>query len=57
MMPPRGYNAVSASGLLAYELDGNKHQIPFGLGDLQVPFWGFLGFCFVLRVKILLPRI
>ena len=48
MMPPRGYNAVSTSGLVAYELDGNKHQIPFGFGDLQVPFWVFLGvlFCF-----------
>lgn len=36
MTPPRGYNAVSTSGLLAYELDGNKHQIPFAFGDLQV---------------------
>lgn len=42
MMPPRGYNAVSTSGLLAYELDGNKHQIPFGFGDLQVPFFSII---------------
>ena len=34
--PPRGYNAVSTSGLLAYEVDGNRQQIPFGFDDLQV---------------------
>jgi len=36
MTPARGYNAVSTSGLLAYQVDGNKQQIPFGFGDLQV---------------------
>ncbi|KAL0042476.1 hypothetical protein WJX79_001033 [Trebouxia sp. C0005] len=35
MTPPRGYNAVSTSGLLAYEVDGTKQQIPYGFGDLQ----------------------
>lgn len=50
MTPPRGYSAVSASGLLTYELDGNKHQIPFGFGDLQVPFFLFF---FFLRRKII----
>jgi len=38
MTPARGYNAVSTSGLLAYQVDGNKQQIPFGFGDLQVFF-------------------
>lgn len=50
--PPRGYNAVSTSGLLAYEVDGNRQQIPFGFDDLQVhlqlgdadPWEAFLGF-------------
>ena len=36
MIPPRGYNAVSTSGLLAYEAKGDKQQLPFGFGDLQV---------------------
>ncbi len=36
VVPPRGYNAVGTSGLLAYEVEGEKQQLPFGLGDLKV---------------------
>lgn len=36
MTPPRGYNAVSISGLVAFEVEGRKEQLPFGPGDLQV---------------------
>ena len=36
MTPPRGYNAVSVSGLVAFEVEGHKEQLPFGFGDLQV---------------------
>lgn len=35
IIPPRGYNAVTTSGLLAYEAKGDKQQLPFDFGDLQ----------------------
>lgn len=36
MVPPRGYTAVATSGLIAFEADEAKQQLPFGLADLQV---------------------
>ena len=36
MIPPRGYNATSTSGLVAFEVEGDKLQLPFGPADLQV---------------------
>lgn len=36
MVPPRGYTAAATSGLVAFEADGAKQQLPFGLADLQV---------------------
>ena len=36
LVAPRGYNAAGTSGLLSCEIAGDKQQLPFGLGDLQV---------------------
>ena len=36
MVPPRGYTSAATSGLVAFDADGAKQQLPFGLADLQV---------------------
>lgn len=36
VVPPRGYNAASTSGLLSCEIENTQQQLPFGIGDQQV---------------------
>ena len=55
MVPPRGYTAVATSGLIAFEADEAKQQLPFGLADLQVWLAGWLSICLSVCMSVILP--